>query len=199
MIVRFLIGVMNVFLLVFGSSSALAENGRSLGEIPIEIKAKIVGETCQVLNEFPGDLLVDVGEVTIDSIKNATGVMGYKHKVNDVKMTFKCASGTRAKFNLKVASPECAEKIPSGWRYLCGGQNKSVGMLSEFLYLDADSGKDTIIFGKADMNENDIYNLKLDSSEGVISMGRVFISKLRNTEPSPGDIASSYLLTLWAD
>ncbi|VFB10260.1 Uncharacterised protein [Aeromonas salmonicida] len=196
---RFLIGVVNVVLLVFGSSSALAENERSLGEIPIEIKAKIIGETCQVLNEFPGDLLVDVGEVPLESIKSATSTMGYEHKLNDVKMTFKCTSGTRAKFTLKVASPECAEKTSSGWRYLCGGQNKSIGMMSEFSYLDTESGKKTVINGKADMDGNDIYNLKLDDSEGVISVVKVFMSKLRNTEPSPGDIASSYLLTLWAD
>lgn len=181
---------------IFLGGAPLLYAADPLGSVNIEVSALVVGDGCSAIIDGPDMSSIDLGELPLVDIQKS---IGHKGKATELDIRFTCEGGKKAKWSMQLNSPKCEQKTLGNWWFVCGGQNKTVGLKPVFVYIDGD-GLAKYVEGKGDMNEKLFYTLKLDDKGvGVISVKKVEYARLRDVEPLPGPLAASYTLTVWAD
>lgn len=190
-------GMLCVSLFFLGSAAVFAENKGDVQTVQIEVKANIVGPTCQLVSNSPEGLNVDFGEVDIDFIRSEGSLT--KISLSDQEaIRVECSHGSRAIFSVAAAAPKCEQDTNSGSSgiFMCGGPNKSIGMFGYFQYLDNKTNK---VKDLNDLNNDKKLELKLKDLKGEIKYKSVLLATLKNVELTTGEVSAAYVLTIYSE
>lgn len=184
------------FSAVFGSGVHAAD---ILKDIPINISAKVVPESCYQVVDGEGLQNIDVTlpDITMAEARKIKerGSDGVIQNIVDYKIEFQCSSGTYANFSIEV-NPVDSCTVESGGRFTCSGVNKSFGISPGLKWFNKDD-KQEWYAGFYSNNSGEVKTVKLTKNRGQIQFYYVWIRPVKDKTPLPGLLEANFILKIW--